>query len=321
MASRCLKGNGLAELKCFQETVARAQSRLTDELGEDMSKPRATAPGGYVRMVLKSHWWWDLTTQDFAGLDPERVVAILPVGAIEQHGPHLPVRVDAAINAGIVARAVEMMPAECPALVLPMLPVGKSDEHLAFPGTLTLSHATLARTWFELGESVHRAGIRKILFFNSHGGQPQLLDIVCRDLRVKLGMFAVSAMWPRLIDMDELFDAAENRHGIHGGQVETSVMLHLHPDLVEMDRAENFVSLSVQLESESGMLGPEGAASFGWQTQDLHTKGACGDATKATAELGKLTVERAAARLVALIDEISRYPLSRIVAGTAFGGR
>jgi creatinine amidohydrolase len=270
-------------------------------------------------MVLKSHWWWDLTTLDFSDLDAERVVAILPVGAVEQHGPHLPVGVDAAINAGIIARAVELMPAECPALVLPMMPVGKSDEHLAFPGTLTMSYETLGRAWFELGQSVHRAGIRKLLFFNSHGGQPQLLDIVCRELRVKLGMFAVSVMWPRLIDMDEFFDRQENKHGIHGGQSETSVMLHLHPDLVEMKRAENFVALSVAIERESDMLGPEGGARFGWQAQDLHPKGACGDATKATAELGKLTVERAAARLLVLIDQISRYPLSRIVAETAFG--
>ena len=269
-------------------------------------------------MTVKSHWWWDLTTQDFASLDPERTVSILPVGAVEQHGPHLPVRVDAAINAGIIARAVEMMPADCPALVLPMMPIGKSDEHLAFPGTLTLPWETLGRVWFELGASVRRAGIRKILFFNSHGGQPQLLDIVCRDLRVKLGMFAVSVMWPRLIDMDGLFTADENRHGIHGGQSETSIMLHLHPELVEMNRAENFVPLSVQIERESDMLGPEGAARFGWQAQDLHPEGACGDATKATADLGRLTVERAAARLLVLIDEISRYPLSRIAARTAF---
>ena len=269
-------------------------------------------------MVLKSHWWWDLTTQDFAGLDAERVVAILPVGAVEQHGPHLPVRVDAAINAGIMARAVELMPPDCLVLVLPMMPVGKSDEHLAFPGTLTLSHETLGRVWYELGESVHRAGIRKILFLNSHGGQPQLLEIVCRDLRVKLGMFASSVMWPRLIDMDALFDAAENRHGIHGGQSETSVMLHLHHDLVEMDRAENFVPLSVQIERESEILSPEGSARFGWQAQDLHPKGACGDATKATAELGKMTVHRAAARLLTVIDEIARYPLSRIATHTAF---
>ena len=269
-------------------------------------------------MGLKSRWWWDLTTQDFADIDAERVVAILPVGAVEQHGPHLPVRVDAAINAGIISRAVELMPPDCPALVLPMLPVGKSDEHLAFPGTLTLSHETLARVWFELGESVHRAGIRKILFFNSHGGQPQLLEIVCRDLRVKLGMFAVSAMWPRLIDMDALFDSSENRHGIHAGQSETSIMLHLHPELVEMHRAENFVPVTVEIERESEILGRGSSVSFGWQAQDLHPKGACGDATKATAELGAATVERAAQRLVALIDEIGRYPLSRLAATTAF---
>ena len=269
-------------------------------------------------MGLKSPWWWDLTTQDFADIDAERAVAILPVGAVEQHGPHLPVRVDAAINAGIIARAVELMPADCPALVLPMMPVGKSDEHLAFPGTLTLSHETLARVWFELGESVHRAGIRKILFFNSHGGQPQLLEIVCRELRVKLGMYAVSAMWPRLIDMDALFNPDENRHGIHAGQSETSIMLHLHPELVEMHLAENFVPLSVEMERESEILGRGGSVSFGWQAQDLHPKGACGDATKATAQLGAITVERAAQRLVALVNEISRYPLSRIVANTAF---
>ena len=269
-------------------------------------------------MVPKSRCWWDLTTQDFAGLDTERLVAILPVGAVEQHGPHLPVSVDAAINAGIVARAVEVMPSNCPALVLPMMPFGKSDEHLAFPGTLSLSHETLARVWYELAESVHRAGVRKILFLNSHGGQPQLLEIVCRDLRVKLDMFALTTMWPQLIDATDLFDAAEARHGIHGGQIETSVMLHLHPDLVEMNRAENFVPLSVQVERESEMLGPAGAASFGWQTQDLHPKGACGDATRATAELGRQVVERAAARLLVLVDEISRYPMSRVVARTAY---
>ncbi len=269
-------------------------------------------------MVPKSRWWWDLTTQHFAELDTERLVAILPVGAVEQHGPHLPVSVDAAINAGIVARAVEVMPSNCPALVLPMMPFGKSDEHLAFPGTLSLSHETLARVWYELAESVHRAGIRKILFLNSHGGQPQLLEIVCRDLRVKLDMFALTTMWPQLIDATDLFDAAEARHGIHGGQIETSVMLHLHPDLVEMNRAENFVPLSVQVERESEMLGPAGAASFGWQTQDLHPKGACGDATRATAELGREVVERAAARLLVLVEEIGRYPMSRVVARTAY---
>jgi creatinine amidohydrolase len=270
-------------------------------------------------MALTSRWWWDLTTRDFAALDAERLVAILPVGAVEQHGPHLPVGVDAAINAGIVGRAVELMPQSCPALVLPMTPVGKSDEHLAFPGTLTLSHETLGRVWYELGESVHRAGLRKILFFNSHGGQPQLGEIVCRDLRVKLGMLAASAMWPQLIDMTDLFDAAEIKHGIHGGQIETSMMLHLHPGLVRMERAENFGSVTVEVEREAELMG-RGATYFGWQAQDLNPAGACGNAAGATAELGKKLVERAAMGLVKLVEEISNYPLSRLSTRTAFDG-
>jgi creatinine amidohydrolase len=268
-------------------------------------------------MALKSRWWWDLTTCDFAALDAERQVAIVPVGAVEQHGPHLPVGVDAAINAGIVARAVELMPQGLPALVLPMTPVGKSDEHLLFPGTLTLSHETLGRVWYELGECVHRAGLRKILFFNSHGGQPQLLEIVCRDLRVKRCMFALTTMWGRLVDMTDLVDAAEIRHGIHGGQIETSVMLHLHPELVDRRRAENFVPVTVEVEREAELLGRR-AAYFGWQAQDLHPAGVSGNAAAASAELGKELVERAARGLVRLVEEISAYPLSRLVTRTAW---
>jgi len=270
-------------------------------------------------MVSKSRWWCDLTTVDFAGLDRERTVAVLPVGAVEQHGPHLPVGVDTAINAGIVARAVELMEDDLQALVLPMTAVGKSDEHIAFPGTLTLSHETLGRLWYELGASVHRAGLRKILFFNSHGGQPQLLEIVCRDLRVKLGMFAATAMWPQLIAMDDLFDPAEIRHGIHGGQIETSMMLHLQPDLVRKDRAENFTPVTVEVERESELLG-RGSAYFGWQAQDLHPSGACGNAAHATAELGRELVERAAGGLVKLVGEISSYPLSRLMTRPASDG-
>ncbi|MBV9459614.1 MAG: creatininase family protein [Bradyrhizobium sp.] len=264
--------------------------------------------------------WSDLTTVDFAGLDRERTVAVLPVGAVEQHGPHLPVGVDTMINSGIVARTLELMPRDYPMLLIPMTPIGKSDEHLAFPGTLTLSHETLGRVWYEIGEGVYRAGLRKILFFNSHGGQPQLLEIVCRDLRVKLGMFAASSTWPQLIDMTDLFDPAEIKHGIHGGQIETSIMLHLHPDLVKMECAENFAPVTLQNEREAEFMS-RGAAYFGWQAQDLHPKGASGNAAKATAPLGRELVERAARGLANLIQEISNYPLSRLKSHTAFDGR
>lgn len=268
-------------------------------------------------MASKSRWWCELTTLDFAGLDRERAVAVVPVGAVERHGPHLPVGVDAVINEGIVARGVALMPDHLQTFVLPMTAVGKSDEHIAFPGTLTLSHETLGRLWYELGVSVHRAGLRKVLFFNSQGGQPQMLEIVCRDLRVKLGMFAATAMWPQLIEIDDLFDPAEIKHGIHGGQIENSVMLHLQPALVKMEHAENFVPVTVEVEREAELLG-RGSAYYSWQAQDLHPSGACGNAAAATAELGKELVERAARGLVCLIEEISNYPLSRLAKRTAF---
>ena len=136
-----------------------------------------------------------MTTREFGRARCRAVIALLPVGAIEQHGPHLPVAVDACINQGIVARALELLPATLPVTVLPLMPVGKSDEHLAFPGTLTLSAETLARLWTEIGEAVARAGVRKLVLFNSHGGQPQVMEIVARDLRVRLGMLVVAYSW------------------------------------------------------------------------------------------------------------------------------
>src|ERR1700751_2604314 len=145
MTWRCLKGNVSAELKRFQ-AMGEACNIASHQDGSRENPPKDFG----LRMALTSRWWWDLTTRDFAALDAERMVAILPVGAVEQHGPHLPVGADATINAGIVARAVELMPQSCLALILPMTSIGKSDEHLGFPGTLTLSHETLGRVWYEI---------------------------------------------------------------------------------------------------------------------------------------------------------------------------
>jgi creatinine amidohydrolase len=271
-------------------------------------------------MNLKSHWWWDLSVKNFAELDMASTVAILPVAAVEQHGPHLPVRVDSAINAAIVARAVEQMPPDMPVLVLPMVAIGKSNEHQAFPGTLSVSYETLGRYWFEIGESVLRTGCRKMIFFNSHGGQPQLIDIVCRELRVRHEMFVVNAMWSRMTKKDNLFDAHELQHGIHGGEVETSMMLHLHGDLVDMKQAANFVPYSVEIERQGGMLTPEGKIGYGWQTQDLEASGACGDATASDPKRGAIVVDRAAQALLQLCREVIAFPLERITSKTNYSG-
>jgi creatinine amidohydrolase len=268
-------------------------------------------------MTPSSRWWWDLSTREFASLDWERVVAIQPVAAVEQHGPHLPVRVDAAINAGIIERALPLLPAELAVLVLPPQVIGLSSEHEAFPGTLSLSHETLARLWFEIGLSVHRSGGRKILYFNSHGGQPQVMQIVCRRLRVELGMLAAYCSWPGSIDQSDLFSAAERRHGIHGGEIETSMMLHLRPELVDRGRADNFVPRSVDMAAANMLLTPEGAVGFGWQAQDLHPSGACGNAAAADATRGAEMVDRAARALVQLVREVAAFPVETLSARTA----
>jgi creatinine amidohydrolase len=121
-------------------------------------------------------------------------------------------------------------------------------------------------------------------------------------------MLAVNCAWFNVTPMSDLFEAQELQYGIHGGAVETSIMLHLHPDLVKMERARNFVSRAIALEAQYAVLRVEGATGIGWQTQDLNQAGACGDARRADASLGKVLVERAGAALAALVADVARHP-------------
>jgi creatinine amidohydrolase len=268
-------------------------------------------------MINRKHWQ-DLTWTDFGSL-PEDAVAILPVAAVEQHGPHLPVSVDATINAGILARALELVPAEATVLALPMQSVGLSVEHVRFPGTLTLSAETLIAVLSEIGRGVVRAGVRRLVILNSHGGQPQVVDIVCRRLRAD-AMFAVNCMASRLgLPPDVVLSRDERRHGIHAGLVETSLMLHLRPDLVRMQHAADFRSAWLAREDGTSVLTPEGSIGFGWETQDLHPAGALGDASAASAPMGRAILEYQAARLAILLDEVRRFDLdSWMRAGPSF---
>ncbi len=261
---------------------------------------------------LPHRYWHEMTAKEFAALDVERVIAVLPVGSIEQHGPHLPVWVDSAIGEALVRRALELLPEHFPVIVLPTMPVGKSNEHNAFPGTLSLSAETLMRLWTEIGESVSRAGVRKLVLLNSHGGQPQIVDVVARDLRVRLKMLVVALNAYALGYPQGLFPEAELKHGIHAGAIETSIMLHLWPDLVHRDEARNFEPLSVRLEHTFTHLTPTGSIRFGWAIQDLHPAGACGNATDADARRGKLLVEHAALRFIEVLQEIDRLPLGTL---------
>lgn len=256
--------------------------------------------------------WHDLTTVDFEAADPETWVAILPVSATEQHGPHLPVATDAILMDGLIEATRPLVDPAVPALLLPHIPIGKSNEHAAFPGTLTFSTPTLMSMWTEIGESVHRAGIRKLIIVNMHGGQPQIVDIVVRDLRVRLNMLAISANGYGLGAPEDTFSAFERRHGFHGGESETSLVLHIKEEAVRKDKVDNFVASTIAIEEEYEVLRLEGVVGAGWMTQDVNPAGAIGNAAAADAARGKLSLDFKAERFAKLIEEVSRFPLSAL---------
>jgi len=249
--------------------------------------------------------WLALTTQEFAA---DRI-AVLPVAAVEQHGPHLPVGVDTFIAEAYLARVRALLPETSPAVFLPVQAVGASDEHRAFRGTLTLSPETALRAFIEIGESVVRAGIRKLVFINSHGGNITLIDLAARQLRVKHDVVAVHTSWGRFGYPDGLFSASERAHGIHGGDIETSIMLAAYPDLVRREKIADFRSRSYAMERDYAFLRADFPAGFGWMTQDLHASGAVGDASRATPEKGEALLDHGARGFVALLNDVAQFEL------------
>ena len=260
-------------------------------------------------------YWSELRFTDFARIDLEATVAVLPVAAVEQHGPHLPLNVDTALVDGVIAAALPHLPTDAPVLVLPTQQVGLSPEHERFAGTLTLSPATLIALWTELGACVARAGVRKLLLFNSHGGQVSVMDIVARELRARHGLLVYSASWYSLPQPDAvqaLFPPEEHRFGIHAGDVETSMMLALRPELVDMAQAQHFHSSAQDRAAHYPILGNGRSAKLGWQMQDYNPQGAVGNAATATAGKGHAVIGAAAQQLALLLQEMVRLPLSTL---------
>jgi creatinine amidohydrolase len=263
-----------------------------------------------------SRFWADLTTRDFAQFDPARTVAVLPLGATEQHGPHLPLGVDQVLVDGIVAAVLPQLAPELPVLFLPTQAVGYSPEHARFDGTLTAGASTLIALWTDLGESVARAGVRKLLLFNAHGGQVSLMDIVARELRARCKLIVYSSSWwnlPLGDGVTGLFTPEEHRFGVHAGEIETSMMLTLAPGRVRMAQASDFKSTSQQRAQRHPILGNGRSAKLGWEMQDYNPMGAAGNAAAATPEKGRALVEAAATQLAAMLQELSDLPLSTVV--------
>lgn len=248
--------------------------------------------------------WADLRAPDFNDIDPMKTIAILPTAAIEQHGPHLPVGTDTLIGQGMLAELRRQAPGDMDLRILPVQAVGKSNEHLWAAGTLTLTAATALAVWTEIGLSVARAGIRKIAIVNSHGGNLDLVSILSRELRVQAAMLAVKCQWGAFGTPEGMFSDQEKRFGIHGGDVETSLMLHFRPQTVDMTAARDFRSTA-----EQSAIPPIGPVSYGWIASDLNPDGTVGEAHLATAEKGVATAEHQVAGFVDLLQKMREAEL------------
>lgn len=238
--------------------------------------------------------------------DRENIVIIQPVGAIEQHGPHLPLAVDSVIGMGVLGKALDKLEAEIPAYALPNLNYGKSNEHCHFPGTIALSARTLLAILMELAESLYRAGFRKLVLMNSHGGQPEVMAIAARDIHQKYEDFLVFPLFTWRVPhvAAELFDERELEYGIHAGGIETSIMLSLLPEQVRMDKA--VCEFPPDLPPDS-LLSLEGKLPFAWVTRELSQSGVLGNAAIADREKGDLLLESLAEGWVQVLRDVFRF--------------
>ncbi|MEM8655050.1 MAG: creatininase family protein [Pseudomonadota bacterium] len=257
--------------------------------------------------------WADLRMPEFEALDPARTIAVLPTAAIEQHGPHLPMGTDTLIAMGMLDAVRAACPDDLDLVILPVQAIGKSNEHLWAAGTCTLTAETALRAWTEIGLSVARAGLKKLMIVNSHGGNLDLISILSRELRVQAGMLAVKTQWGSFGAPEGLFSVQENSFGIHGGDAETSLMLAFRPETVDMSAARDFRS-----SAETALIPPIGPISYGWIASDLSEDGVVGEAHLATAEKGQALAAHQAKGMIALAQQMVETPVPQAPAQRPF---
>lgn len=259
--------------------------------------------------------WTEIRWADAAAAARSRWIAVLPLAATEQHGPHLPVTTDVLIAEAYLARVRELLPASVPASFLPIEPVGISTEHIDYPGTQTLPTDVALKRWTGIGEDIARRGVKKLVIITSHGGNSAAMMLIAQDLRAHHKLFVVTTSWSRLSGAEKLFPAEEVRHGIHGGAIETSIMLARYPDQVRKNAIADFAASSIALEQQYRWLSTQRPAPFAWQAQDLNASGAIGNATLAVAEKGEQLLDQGATAFCELLTEIDNFDVNRLAKG------
>jgi creatinine amidohydrolase len=223
---------------------------------------------------------------------------VLPTAAIEQHGHHLPLATDTLINNLLLGKALERIPIDVPIYALPPVCYGKSNEHIGFPGTLSVSAQTFLAVLRDLGTSIAAAGFKKVVLYNTHGGNTSLVDVLARDLRAEFGLRTFTLFGSGGASFDGI-SGQERAYGFHAGEIETAFLLHATPDLVHMNECTaNYIARVDQPE----LLKPEGSsANFAWLTKDIAPSGVMGDPRPATAENGERWSNEAAARIAEIL--------------------
>lgn len=242
--------------------------------------------------------------------DKQQAIAVLPLGATEQHGPHLPFETDTIIAQGVAARAQALLPEGLEVTFLPAEPVGYSPEHLHVTGTKSLAYDEAVNRWIGIGASLAKGGVRRLVFLNAHGGNSPLMTIVATELRLRFKMLAVATSWTRFALPEGLIAPDEKALGIHGGLIETAVMLALRPDLVDMSKARDFASQQSDFIARFKHLRAYGPHAFGWLMRDLSAEGVVGNAAAATPELGNRILDHAAKGFVELLEDVAGFDLT-----------
>ncbi|EJZ18263.1 creatininase family protein [Rhizobium sp. Pop5] len=244
--------------------------------------------------------------------DERRPIAVLPLGAHEQHGPHLPFETDTLIAEGIVGRLKMALRAGLPVTFLPAESVGYSIEHMDVEGTKTLAFDEAVNRWLGIAEGLATQGIRKFVMLNAHGGNSPLMTIVATEARVRFAMLAVATSWTRFGLPDGVVAPEEKAIGIHGGDIETSVMLALHPDRVDMTKAQDFPSRQTEFAARFTHLRAYGPHAFGWKMSDLGAQGVAGNAAAATAEKGEALIAHAVKGLLELLEDVDAFDVTQL---------
>jgi len=258
--------------------------------------------------VNRVRYFPDLTGPQVAELLTERSILVQPLGAIEQHGPHLPLSTDSVVATAVAEGAIAEVGDELDVWLLPTLEYTKSNEHAWSAGTVWLSATTLMAVLDDLGRCVATTPAKRLVFLNGHGGNSALLNVANRELRLAHGLMTFVTHPGVPPDQGGTSSADELGMGVHGGNDETSLMLHLAPHLVNMDLAERRVpeALAVNQYVRFG-----GRVSFGWMSNDFFPDGYIGDPTAATAELGKQLFDGAVRGFGESLREISTFNFGR----------